>query len=177
MAKDDDWENRRSCFDHVMRDWGDTVYRLAYSRMGNRADAEDVVQTVFLRLISNERSFKDGEHLKAWLLHVTMNCCRDASKSAWARHRASLEETELYHLADREGVDEFDCDDQHDIVRVAIGKLPDKQRVAIHLFYGEGYKTHEIARLTGQAPGTVRIHLCRARATLRKTLGGIDGWE
>lgn len=61
--------------------WGDTVLRLAASRTGNRADAEDVFQTVFLRLHQGGKRFRDDEHLKAWLLHVTVNCCNDLHRS------------------------------------------------------------------------------------------------
>lgn len=61
--------------------WGDTVLRLARSRMGNAADAEDVFQTVFLRLFQSGARFADDEHAKAWLLRVTANCCNDAHRA------------------------------------------------------------------------------------------------
>ena len=70
--------------------WGDTVLRLAASRTGNRADAEDVFQTVFLRLHQGGKRFRDDEHLKAWLLHVTVNCCNDLHRSPWHRKRTAV---------------------------------------------------------------------------------------
>ncbi|HIW76299.1 MAG TPA: sigma-70 family RNA polymerase sigma factor [Candidatus Gordonibacter avicola] len=58
-------------------EWGDAVLRLARRRMGNQADAEDVFQTVFLRLHQNASVINDATHLKSWLLRVTVNCCND----------------------------------------------------------------------------------------------------
>ena len=55
----------------AMERYGDAVYRLALCRLGSRADAEDVYQDVFLRLLRDTTAFRDGEHLKAWLLRVT----------------------------------------------------------------------------------------------------------
>ena len=85
--------------------WGDTVLRLAASRTGNRADAEDVFQTVFLRLHQGGKRFRDDEHLKAWLLHVTVNCCNDLHRSPWHRKRATLSDRQrtAVHLHYYEG--------------------------------------------------------------------------
>lgn len=74
--------------------WSDTatpVYRLALCRLGSRADAEDVYQDVFLRLLRDTTAFCDGEHLKAWLLRVTLHCCIDLRRSAWWKRTAPLE--------------------------------------------------------------------------------------
>lgn len=57
----------------AMERYGDAVYRLALCRLGSRADAEDVYQDVFLRLLRDTTAFCDGEHLKAWLLRVTLH--------------------------------------------------------------------------------------------------------
>lgn len=56
----------------AMEKHGDAVYRLALCRLGSRADAEDVYQDVFLRLLRDSTEFRDSEHLKAWLLRVTL---------------------------------------------------------------------------------------------------------
>ena len=74
-----------------MERYGDAVYRLALCRLGSRADAEDVYQDVFLRLLRDTTAFRDGEHLKAWLLRVTLHCCVDLRRSAWWKRIAPLE--------------------------------------------------------------------------------------
>ena len=63
--------------ENAMRRWGDTVLRLALSHTRSVSDAEDVFQDVFLRLLKNDTVFNDDEHLKAWLLRVTINRCLD----------------------------------------------------------------------------------------------------
>lgn len=73
---------------YAMDRFGDAVYRTALSHLASTADAEDVFQDVFLRLHRAETAFNDDEHLKAWLLHVTLNRCRDLAREAWRRKRA-----------------------------------------------------------------------------------------
>ena len=75
----------------AMEDCGDAVYRLALCRLGSRADAEDVYQEVFLRLLRDTTDFSDAEHLKAWLLRVAMQRCTDLRRSAWFQRTAPLE--------------------------------------------------------------------------------------
>ena len=70
---------------------GDAVYRLALCRLNSRADAEDVYQEVFLRLLRDDTDFRDTEHLKAWLLRVTLSRCTDLRRRGLsAPHRWKL---------------------------------------------------------------------------------------
>ena len=149
--------------------WGDTVLRLARSRMGNAADAEDVFQTVFLRLFQSGARFADDEHAKAWLLRVTVNCCNDAHRAPWRRRRAVFDEDAAKSVPAPEPPD---ADDERlDQLQEALGRLTGRQRAAVHLHYFEGYSTDEVARITGERPATVRSHLHRARKALRIELG------
>lgn len=159
--------------------WGDTVLRLARCRCGNATDAEDVVQTVFMKLCQSTKPIKDDEHLKAWLLRVTLTCCADVHRSPWKSRRASDDEADrIFENAAvaRESM-EF-CDTEGattgESVHAAVASLPEKQRVAVHLYYFEGYSTNEIAQITEENPATVRSHLHRARAALKLTMGGTD---
>lgn len=150
--------------------WGDTVLRLARSRMGNAADAEDVFQTVFLRLFQSGARFADDEHAKAWLLRVTANCCNDAHRAPWRRRRSAIDEDALSSIpAPEESGEE---DERLDRLDAAHARLSGKQRAAVHLHYFEGYSTDEVAKITGERPATVRSHLHRARKALRIELGG-----
>lgn len=83
-------KHRESDFiETAVADWGDTVYRVALNQTGSPTDAEDVRQDVFERLLTSAPSFADSEHLKAWLLRVTMNRCHDLAKSH-SRSRTDL---------------------------------------------------------------------------------------
>ena len=77
----------------LARQYAPAVYRLAYARTGCRADAEDVMQEVFLRLIKVGPTFAGQEHAKAWLLRVTSNCANDLFRLPWRRCEEPLEET------------------------------------------------------------------------------------
>lgn len=150
--------------------WGPMVLRLATSRMGNAADAEDVYQTVFLRLFQSRMRFRDEEHQKAWLLRVTSNCCNDAHRAPWRRRRASIDETSPEEW-ERPAEVEPAVDGELDRLEAALARLTGRQRAAVHLHYYEGYSTDEIALITGERPATVRSHLHRARKALRIDLG------
>ena len=78
---------------NAMKTYGDTVYRLALCRTQNAADAEDVYQDVFLRLLGQKTSGWDGEHLKAWLIRTALNRCADLGRLRRRRGETlSLEE-------------------------------------------------------------------------------------
>lgn len=66
---------------NAMAACGDTVYRLALCRLRNAADAEDVYQDVFLRLLEQRTAGWDGKHLKAWLIRAALNRCADLGRS------------------------------------------------------------------------------------------------
>ena len=149
----------------AMERHGDAVYRLALCRLDSRADAEDVFQEVFLRLLRDTTGFRDAEHLKAWLLRVTVNCCNDLRRSAWFRRTAPLEAAPEAAAPMLDG---------HDELWQAVRALPDDLRTAVWLHYVEGYGTDEIAAMTGCRPATVRTRLHRARKRLKLELEGTD---
>lgn len=147
----------------AMADWGDAVYRLALGQTRSRADAEDVYQDVFLRLLDSGTAFESPEHLKAWLLRVTVNRCRDLARSGWKRRTVALD-------PEWDAPDAAAHDDEDAAVWDAVGQLPEQQRTAVHLHYVEGYSTEEIASALDCRPATARTWLFRARARIRELL-------
>ena len=79
--------------EEAVRRYADMVYRLAFARMGNTSDAEDVFQEVFLRYLTSARDFASEEHRKAWLLKVTVNCAKKLHTAPWRRRTEPLDET------------------------------------------------------------------------------------
>lgn len=153
---------------NAMKTYGDTVYRLALCRLQNPADAEDVYQDVFLRLLEQRAERWDGEHLKAWLIRAALNRCADLGRSRQRRGTLSLDEVpDMARPVDESAAELWD----------AVARLPEKLRTAVHLFYGEGYESGEIGALLGVPAATVRSRLRRARAELRDLLGGFDDGE
>lgn len=76
----------------LAREYAPAVYRLAYARTGSRADAEDVMQEVFLRVVKTRPVFDSGAHAKAWLLRVASNCASDLFRLPWRKREEPLEE-------------------------------------------------------------------------------------
>lgn len=147
--------------ERLIEAYADAVYRLAYARTGSREDAEDVTQETFLRLVRTGPRFRDGEHCRAWLLRVAMNCAADLHRSAWRRHTRPLEEAEQLAAVPEETAGG---------VMEAVLALPERYRAVVHLYYYEELSAAEIAAILGKREGTVNTRLCRARAMLRAKL-------
>ena len=146
----------------VFERYADTVYRLAFARTKSRADADDLLQEVFVRYIRSTPDFLEEEHRKAWLIRVTLRCSANIMLSAWKRHTVPLDEA-AHELS---APPKSDYSDVYD----AVMRLPAKYRTAVHLFYYEGYSIAMIAQLCGLSEATVKTHLFRAREKLRKKL-------
>ena len=162
VADDDSRPLRSDAFlSRAMDAWGDTVYRVALAQTGSPSDADDVYQDVFMRLLEHTAAFESGEHLKAWLLRVTINRCHDFARLSWNRRTGGLEQEHV----DIPAPDSFRAD-----IWEVVGALPPDLRTTVHLFYVEGYSTEEIARISECEPSTVRTRLYRARERLRASL-------
>ena len=152
---------------NAMEHHGAAVYRLALCRMQSIQDAEDVYQEVFLRLLDQDTSDWDEEHLRAWLLRCTVNRCCDLHRFRLRRPVLALEDLPEMAAPDSGAAELWD----------AVARLPEKLRVPLHLYYAEGYSTEEIAGLLDIPAATVRTRLRRARNKLYDLLGGDDHEE
>ena len=137
--------------------YSEDVYRLALSYLRNRHDAEDVCQSVFLKLIDHQKSLDSGKE-KAWLLTCTANACKDHLKSFWRKNRVSLDDTIV-----------FSHDDEKELWE-ALNALPSKYRIVVHLYYYEGYAQDEIAKILNISRTAVQTRMSRARNQLKEVL-------
>lgn len=149
----------------VIRRYAPTVYRLAAAQLHSRQDADDVLQEVFLRYLRKTPAFDSEEHRKAWLLRVTVNCCRKVQLSPWRLRTAPLSDLLPAPEAEETGMLEL------------LEALPAKYRSVLHLFYYEGYSVEEIGAILERKPSTVRCQLTRGRALLRDQLEGENRYE
>ena len=149
----------------IMKKYGNMVYQLALAQTKNKANAEDVFQEVFLKLIVKNIDFSSEEHLKALLIRMTVNKCKDLWKSAWFRYTKSYEiseDTRLLLINEEENSEIYQC----------VLSLPEKYRVIIHLFYYEDMSIEEIGTSLEMKYGTVASKLSRARKLLKERIGG-----
>ena len=136
------------------------VYRIALNWFGNVPDAEDAAQEVMLRLWRSGPPPGEEERLRYWLARVSVNVCKDLSRTPWRLHTVSLEEA-AEPLApepeDRQVLEE-------------VLRLPKKYRVPLYLHHYEGYSAAEVRAMLGLNVSTVRTRLDRARRKLRQQL-------
>jgi len=136
------------------------VYRIAFSQCRNHADADDLTQEVFVQYIHKKPELFSEEHLKAWLIRVTINASKSLLRSAWRRKIVPLSEYE--HLpADEKTQSATLC---------AVLSLPEKYRLVILLYYFEDYSVNEIAGILGRTKTAIQTQLYRARAMLKELL-------
>ncbi len=139
----------------------DMVYKLALSQSKDVSLAEDITSDVFLKYIETDKDFESEEHIKAWLIRVTINRTKSIFKSAYYTKTTPLSDAMEAEMRE----DESEVYD-------AVLALSKKYRLVIHLFYYEGYKTSEIADILKMKEATVRSRLLRARQMLKEMLEG-----
>ena len=132
-------------FEEVMRHYTPMVYRIAVTRLGSAADAEDVTQDVFVRYFRADITFDSEEHRKAWLLRCAINCASSFASSAWNRHKAtdSLEDMQLSYEGSVEAAAEQR--EARETILNAVMQLKPKYRTVIYLFYFEDLFGHYLA--------------------------------
>lgn len=146
---------------HMIEQYSDMIFRLAFTRVRNKSDAEDICQEVLLKWFEHPDPFQSEEHRRAWLIRVTLNCTSSLLASSWFKRTVPLPET--LHSAPREETE----------VLAAVMRLPKTDRTLIHLFYYEDMTTAETAELTGMTQTAVRTRLSRARKRLGEILKGV----
>ena len=142
--------------------YADLILRLSYTYLKSTHDAEDICQTVLLKLMGAPARFEGPEHERAWVIRTTANACKDVLRSGHRRRTVGLEAA-----PDAAAPEEPESE-----VVDAVMALPEKYREAVYLYYYEGYSVREVAALLGRSEAAVSAHLSRGRKSLRQTLGG-----
>ena len=142
--------------------YSDLILRLSYTYLKSTHDAEDICQTVFLKLLTSGQTFDSPAHEKAWIIRTTANACKDVLRNTFRRRTVALEAAATTAAPDA----------PDSAVLEAVMTLPENYREAVYLHYYEGYSVREIAGLLGRSEAAVTAHLSRGRQKLRTTLGG-----
>lgn len=142
----------------IVQTFSDTLIRIAVQQTKNMSEAEDIVQEVYMTLMKQKKPFDNESHLKAWLIKVTFNKCKDYFKSSRVRKTVSITD-EMTFIAKEE-----------QSVLPEIFELVQEDRVIVYLHYYEGYTTAEIANLLEMKVNTVGSKLRRVRMKLKTIL-------
>ena len=154
-------------FKRIIGLYSGTVFRTAMCYVKSKPDADDIMQDTFLKLYTYSGSFENDGHIKAWLIRVTANSCKNLLKSHWYRFSLPIESAENIPAEQADG----------DYLLSVIMKLGRKNRTVLYMHYFEGYSVKEIASLTGMTETAVTSQLYRGRNRLKQLLlkEGYDG--
>lgn len=145
----------------------DTLYRLALSITCDSAEAEDVVQDVFERVWHRKDVVLESAYPRAYICRMAHNLSIDRRRTSARRHIFTIKE-EIG--GDEQNSIKTDIKDMASLTRDIISRLPEKQRLAIHLRDVEGYEIEEIAETLETDEINVRMNLSRARKSVREEL-------
>lgn len=142
--------------EHIVDEYGDMLFRISLLTLCNKQDAQDAVQETLLRYMEQRQGFRDEEHVKAWLIRVTVNVCRDMKRFQMRHPQISFDDLQEFYMTEKEFT----------IIEEVV-KLPTKLKDVIYLYYIEGYKTVEIARILHLSESVVRKRMQRGREQLK----------
>ena len=144
----------------IVETYSDMLMRIALNRVNSIAEAEDVVQSTFERLIRKAPRFESREHEKAWLIKTAIRICIDEARKK-SRTDVPLNE----EIAAAYSEESFE-------LLETLRQLPEQDRDAVYLYYYEEYRISDVAKILGEREGTTRSRLSRARKKLRKIMEG-----
>jgi len=152
-------------FEQLLDEYRDRVFRLAWSLLADQAAAEDATQEIFLKIWKALPDFRAASSVSTWIYAISRNTCLTRRRLAAGRRTCSLDETHAAQIPAYESPSGADPD-----LRAAIGRLPDKYRRVLVLFYLEDRSYQQVALAMGLPMGTVKTYLHRARKKLALAL-------
>ncbi len=142
--------------EYAVEKYSQMLFRICYSILCNKHDAEDALQETFLRYMTKAPLFKDSDHEKAWLIKVASNISKNMVRFNNKHQFENLDDLRSIGISD----------DDRDIFEL-IMHLPSKYKIVLDLYYIEGYRANEIADITNTSPVTVRKRLQYGRKMLK----------
>ena len=141
--------------------YSNMVYRIAFSYLRRSHDADDAVQSVFMKLIEGKAQPSAGKE-RAFLARIAVNYCKDILRSGWKQRTVTLDDTI-----------KFEQEEDSELFH-AVMALPEKLRIVVHLHYYEGYNYSEVASFLKIGASAVSMRLYRAKKMLNdKLIGGL----
>ena len=152
--------------EEIVRTYSDMIYGVAMRYVRDRCSADEVYSDVFYKYFLREHTFENEEHRKAWLLRVTINCCKDYLGKQ--TYHEELQD-DMFASVQLSGTSEASLEEILD-VRNALKRLREDYREVIELFYFDQLTVTEISRMLQMPVGTVKSHLLRGRNELKSML-------
>ena len=157
----------------LFRTHHDRVFRTAHRITGSAADAEDVLQTVFLRLVKGQENYDFQDHPEAYLSRAAINASLDLLRSRNRSRSVGIDDVDPGAFVSSFKNPEAEHRDKElqELIRHAVARLGATASEMFILRYYEGYDNHEIAKMMSTSQLVVGVVLHRARTKLRKEIG------
>ncbi|WP_416141245.1 RNA polymerase sigma factor [Lysinibacillus capsici] len=150
------WSNELD-IERIVDKYGNMLFRMCLVILCNENDAEDVVQDTFITYLTKSPPFNDSEHEKAWLITIATNRCKNMRRYNIIRKHMDINDLQLY------------CKDNENYGLIEhLMRLPNKHKIVLLLYYVEGYKVDEIAKILGITTSAVKKRLQRGRELIRE---------
>ena len=177
-------KGHHSAFEKIVLRYQDRVYNLCYRFLGDRQEAEDSAQEIFIKVYKALKGFRLKSSFYTWLYRVSVNTCKNRIKSLEYRRsksRVSIDDDQenkdygIPVFTDQNNLPDINLEQREKIKRIqeAINSLPPDQKIMVILRDIEGLSYEEIAGITNSRLGTVKSKLSRARLSLRNKLEGV----
>jgi RNA polymerase sigma-70 factor, ECF subfamily len=162
-------------FDMLVDRHMERAFRIAFRLLGNREDAEDLVQESFVAVLEKVETFRAGHAFTPWFHRIVVNRGLNARESRAIRQMDQIPDTVA--AGGNSPAHRAEQSELRERVHEAIATLPERQRTIVELFELEGYSGAEIAEMLDISAGTVRWHLHEARRALREALAPLERKE
>ncbi len=149
-------------FDKLFNLYRNDIYRLAYSYVLNKCDAEDITQKVFYKLYLNIKKIflmNSNMDIKKWLFRITINESKNFLKTSWFK-TIKDSERDNYKMVDKSNK-EF---------TYILKNIPLSYRIVLYLYYIEGYDIKEISEIIKKSTSAIKMRLLRGREMLKKEM-------
>jgi len=143
--------------ERIVDTYGDMLFRICLVILCNEHDAEDVVQDTCFKYLTKSPTFYDSEHEKAWLITIATNRCKNMRRYNIIRKHMDISDLQIY------------CKEEENYGLLDhLMKLPNKHKIVLLLYYVEGYKVDEIAKILTITTSAVKKRLQRGRELIRE---------
>ena len=145
-------------FEKIVNTYSNMLLRISYQNLLNKSEAEDVVQDTFLQYVKMQKEFKSEEHVKAWLIRITINNCKNRNKLVRLRKEIPINDLD------------FAFSEEEQSLMSEVFRLDAKYKNVLYLYYYEGYSLKEISSILNRSVSTIGCWLQRGRKKLKVEL-------
>jgi len=160
-----------SAFNDLVRTYQAQIYHLARRILGSHQEAEDLAQEVFIKVHQKIRDFRGDSSLFTWIYRIAVNLALNAQRKRKLKQWVSLDIIGFSLASKRvEPDEELQRNETLELVRAAVDKLPEKQKIVFTLRHDQGLQHTEIAKILNRDEGTIRANYHQAIRKLRKAV-------